>query len=86
MRYRKKVKGLTSEGHFDERHAALYFVDILHGLAYLHRYVTLECGYYVVLQLHRLFTLYRNILDECIAMSIHRNRICHRDLKPENIL
>ncbi|KAL3822684.1 hypothetical protein ACHAXA_009566 [Cyclostephanos tholiformis] len=37
MRYRKKVKGLTPEGHFDERHAALYFVDIMHGLAYLHR-------------------------------------------------
>ncbi len=40
MRYRKKVKGLTPEGHFDERHAALYFVDIMHGLAYLHRYVS----------------------------------------------
>ena len=38
MRYRNKVQGLTSEGHFDERHSALYFVDIMHGLAYLHRY------------------------------------------------
>ena len=37
MRYRNKVQGLTSEGHFDERHSALYFVDIMHGLAYLHR-------------------------------------------------
>lgn len=37
-RYRRKVKGLTSAGHFDEKHAALYFVDILHGLAYLHRH------------------------------------------------
>lgn len=37
MRYRKKVKGLTEEGHFDEKHSALYFVDIMHGLAYLHR-------------------------------------------------
>jgi len=37
MRYRKKVKGLTAEGHFDEKHAALYFVDVMHGLAYLHR-------------------------------------------------
>ncbi|KAL7541566.1 hypothetical protein ACHAWF_006971 [Thalassiosira exigua] len=37
MRYRKKVKGLTEGGYFDEKHAALYFVDILHGLAYLHR-------------------------------------------------
>ena len=36
-RYRRKVKGLTRDGHFDEKHAALYFVDILHGLAYLHR-------------------------------------------------
>jgi len=26
------------DGHFDERHAALYFVDILHGLAYLHQH------------------------------------------------
>jgi len=25
------------DGHFDEPHAALYFVDILHGLAYLHQ-------------------------------------------------
>ena len=37
-RYRRKVKGLTASGHFDEKHAALYFVDILHGLAYLHRH------------------------------------------------
>eukprot|EP00579_Thalassiosira_antarctica_P001255 CAMPEP_0201868134 /NCGR_PEP_ID=MMETSP0902-20130614/2148_1 /ASSEMBLY_ACC=CAM_ASM_000551 /TAXON_ID=420261 /ORGANISM="Thalassiosira antarctica, Strain CCMP982" /LENGTH=773 /DNA_ID=CAMNT_0048393441 /DNA_START=125 /DNA_END=2446 /DNA_ORIENTATION=- len=37
MRYRKKVRGLTEKGHFDEKHAALYFVDIMHGLAYLHR-------------------------------------------------
>lgn len=37
MRYRNRVKGLTAGGHFDERHAALYFVDIMHGLAYLHR-------------------------------------------------
>lgn len=37
MRFRKRVKGLTKEGHFDEKHAALYFVDIMHGLAYLHR-------------------------------------------------
>lgn len=37
-RYRRKVKGLVPEGHFDEKHAALYFVDILHGLAYLHRH------------------------------------------------
>jgi len=26
------------DGHFDEEHAALYFVDILHGLAYLHQH------------------------------------------------
>jgi len=26
------------DGHFDEFHAALYFVDILHGLAYLHQH------------------------------------------------
>jgi serine/threonine protein kinase len=42
-RYRKrgqilKVKGLTPEGYYDEQNAALYFVDILHGLAYLHRH------------------------------------------------
>jgi hypothetical protein len=37
-RYRKKVNGLTPEGYFDEKNAALYFVDILHGLAYLHRH------------------------------------------------
>lgn len=37
MRYKKKVKGLTPEGYFDEENAAFYFVDIMHGLAYLHR-------------------------------------------------
>ena len=37
MRYKKKVKGLTPGGYFDEENAALYFVDIMHGLAYLHR-------------------------------------------------
>lgn len=31
------VKGMVN-GHFDEPHAALMFVDILHGLAYLHRH------------------------------------------------
>jgi serine/threonine protein kinase len=31
------VKGVV-KGHFDEAHAALFFVDILHGLAYLHRH------------------------------------------------
>ena len=36
-RYRKKVRGLTREGHFDEKWSALYFVDVMHGLAYLHR-------------------------------------------------
>jgi [calcium/calmodulin-dependent protein kinase] kinase len=30
-----EVDGIV-DGHFDEEHAALYFVDILHGLAYLH--------------------------------------------------
>jgi serine/threonine protein kinase len=30
------LKGVV-DGHFDEATAALYFVDILHGLAYLHR-------------------------------------------------
>eukprot|EP00529_Nitzschia_sp_RCC80_P005832 CAMPEP_0113494962 /NCGR_PEP_ID=MMETSP0014_2-20120614/29370_1 /TAXON_ID=2857 /ORGANISM="Nitzschia sp." /LENGTH=1001 /DNA_ID=CAMNT_0000388857 /DNA_START=80 /DNA_END=3085 /DNA_ORIENTATION=+ /assembly_acc=CAM_ASM_000159 len=30
-----EVDGVV-DGHFDEEHAALYFVDILHGLAYLH--------------------------------------------------
>jgi serine/threonine protein kinase len=29
------VEGLVN-GHFDEYHAALYFVDVMHGLAYLH--------------------------------------------------
>ena len=30
-------------GHFDEFHAALYFVDILHGLAYLHQVCIGRC-------------------------------------------
>ena len=33
-----KVSGLTPDGHFDELHSALYFVDIMHGLAYLHQH------------------------------------------------
>eukprot|EP00980_Cylindrotheca_fusiformis_P000611 scaffold154_cov129-Cylindrotheca_fusiformis.AAC.28 len=32
-----QVQGIVN-GHFDEEHAALYFVDILHGLAYLHQH------------------------------------------------
>jgi hypothetical protein len=36
-RYKNRVKGLTPGGYFDETNAALYFVDIMHGLAYLHR-------------------------------------------------
>lgn len=31
------IAGLVN-GHFDENHAALYFVDIMHGLAYLHQH------------------------------------------------
>ena len=34
----KQIDGLVDAGHFDERHAALYIVDILHGLAYLHQH------------------------------------------------
>jgi serine/threonine protein kinase len=34
---RRKLDGLV-DGHFDEDTAALYFVDILHGLAYLHQH------------------------------------------------
>lgn len=33
----KKLEGVTREGYFDEAHAALYFVDIMHGLAHLHK-------------------------------------------------
>mmetsp|Transcript_27068 Transcript_27068/g.49870 ORF Transcript_27068/g.49870 Transcript_27068/m.49870 type:complete len:567 (-) Transcript_27068:141-1841(-) len=33
----QKLAGVTPEGHFDEQHAALYFVDIMHGLAHLHK-------------------------------------------------
>lgn len=33
----KPIPGLK-DGHFDEFHAALYFVDIMHGLAYLHHH------------------------------------------------
>jgi serine/threonine protein kinase len=32
-----KVEEGLVDGHFDEFHSALYFVDILHGLAYLHQ-------------------------------------------------
>jgi [calcium/calmodulin-dependent protein kinase] kinase len=33
----RKLPGVTPDGHFDEHHAALYFVDIMHGLAHLHK-------------------------------------------------
>lgn len=33
----QKLSGVTPDGHFDEHHAALYFVDIIHGLAHLHK-------------------------------------------------
>jgi len=33
----KELRGVTKNGHFDEEHAALYFVDIMHGLAHLHK-------------------------------------------------
>ena len=36
-RYRSRVKGLNTNGYFDEKSSARYFSDILHGLAYLHR-------------------------------------------------
>ena len=32
------LDGIVEGGHFDEFHASLYFVDILHGLAYLHQH------------------------------------------------
>lgn len=32
----RPLAGVVPGGHFDERHAALYFVDLLHGLAHLH--------------------------------------------------
>eukprot|EP00985_Skeletonema_marinoi_P005773 scaffold2506_cov127-Skeletonema_marinoi.AAC.1 len=31
-----QLEGVTADGHFDEYHAALLFVDVLHGLGYLH--------------------------------------------------
>mmetsp|Transcript_5223 Transcript_5223/g.10693 ORF Transcript_5223/g.10693 Transcript_5223/m.10693 type:complete len:780 (+) Transcript_5223:87-2426(+) len=30
--------GVNDEGYFDETHAALYFVDVMHALGYLHRH------------------------------------------------
>lgn len=35
--HQEPLEGLV-DGHFDEFHAAMYFVDILHGLAYLHQH------------------------------------------------
>lgn len=63
MRYKKKVRGLTADGHFDEKHAALYFVDIMHGLAYLHRCVflwsmmhpTLPHSSFLTIRMHHFF-------------------------------
>jgi len=31
-----QLEGVTADGYFDEYHAALLFVDVLHGLGYLH--------------------------------------------------
>jgi serine/threonine protein kinase len=33
-----KIVGVTAQKYFEEAFAALYFVDVLHGLAYLHRH------------------------------------------------
>mmetsp|Transcript_6173 Transcript_6173/g.9067 ORF Transcript_6173/g.9067 Transcript_6173/m.9067 type:complete len:541 (+) Transcript_6173:273-1895(+) len=33
----KSTQGLTKDGYFNEENAALFFVDVLHGLAYLHQ-------------------------------------------------
>jgi len=33
----KQMEGVIN-GHFDEAHAALFFVDILHALGYLHQH------------------------------------------------
>ena len=32
------VEGVVPDGHFDEKHSALFLVDIMHGLAYLHQH------------------------------------------------
>ena len=44
-----QVQGITN-GHFDEEQAALYFVDILHGLAYLHQHHICKRKYSVTRQ------------------------------------
>ena len=36
------LTGVTAEGYFVEEMCALYFVDLLHGLAHLHRQVVLN--------------------------------------------
>ena len=36
MMYCRNDEQAQVQGHFDEAHAAHFFVDILHGLAYLH--------------------------------------------------
>lgn len=33
-----ELRGVTEDGYFDEENCALYFVDLLHGLAHLHRH------------------------------------------------
>jgi len=32
------VEGVVPDGYFDEKHSALFLVDIMHGLAYLHQH------------------------------------------------
>ena len=36
LKYLRNDTSAQVNGHFDENHASHYFVDILHGLAYLH--------------------------------------------------
>ncbi len=38
-----QFRGLTKDGCYDEQHAALYFVDILHGLGFLHQHRICHC-------------------------------------------
>lgn len=72
-----QVPGLVN-GHFTEEQAELYFVDILHGLAYLHLHHI--CKY--------IFPCRLICHASSMTNSLFRNcgTLGHRDLKPENIL
>ena len=78
VRYGRRRRICVNECQcFDEYHSAGYMVDILCGLAYLHRYFDNR---------NIVSSIFKSFFNIRIYFYLYRHHICHRDLKPENIL